>query len=116
MPTTNLPEDFKIDELTEEIVIHRVEGAADPFGEAANVVKSTLSASLKSSRIGTRHFPVAVRHACRGAMAAFLVCRHDPSQGAVALIDGVLELAYAEDLDATLALHGALEGVADLQP
>lgn len=114
MPNTTIPNEFKISRITQEMVINRLRSMGDPCAVAALVVKKSLAACLREFDANDARIADVVREVCRGGMAGLLIAEQSLSRGAVKIIAVVIELAAELRLDTTLAMHGALEGVADL--
>ena len=109
-------DNFKIAQLTKELVASRIKGAKDPEVVAADLVKETLGVALKAPpSSGDPSREAVIEEACRGGITALVLAEADLREGAVLTIAAVAELSTELDLDPTAAMQGALKGIADLQ-
>jgi hypothetical protein len=107
-------EDFKINQLTKELVVSRLKNMADPCAAAAELVKKTLIVALKGIPPGDSRFISIIRDACQGGMTGLLVAGQNLPKGTILLLEGVSEVSTSMGFDPTLAMQCALEGIADL--
>ena len=107
-------EEFKVGQLTKEMVVTRLKALGDPCAAAADVAKKTLVIALKSigPSPGTGAGRV-VGEVCYGAMVGLLLTEQNLPKGATLILEKVAEAASELNLDPTEALTWALRGIAD---
>jgi hypothetical protein len=107
-------EDFKINQLTKELVVIRLKNMGDPCIAAAELVRKTLAVALKGTPPNDANFIRVVREACQGGMTGLLVTAQNMPVGAVRMLEAVGEMAMELGFDPTRAMRGAIEGIADM--
>lgn len=108
-------DDFRIGQLTKEMVAARLKAMADPCAEAAELVRRTVTVALdgyKAGDAGGRE--KVVQEACQGGMTGLLLAEQNLAKGAALILQAVLDLAQEKGLDLTLATFSALKGIADM--
>jgi hypothetical protein len=108
-------DDFKISQLTKELVSARLRGLEDPCAAASDLVRSTLEVALKGLPPGTIAESRVVEDACQGAMTGLLLNDQNLVRGAVVILEKVADLASALNLDQPEMMRSALRGIADMQ-
>lgn len=106
-------EDFKIGQLTKELVVARLRKMTDPGAAAAEVVKKTLAVTLKSTPPAESAQVIA--DGCKGGITGLLLADQDLARGAVLLLQAVSELAGESGLDPQEAMLAALRGFSDMR-
>lgn len=107
-------DDFKISQLTKELVVIRLRNMGDPCAAGAELVKKTLAVALKGMTMEDPQVPTIIRDACEGGMTGLLVAEQSMPRGAVKLLEAVSEVAMELGLDPMATMQSALEGIADL--
>ena len=108
-------EDFKISQLTKEIVLSRLREMEDPCRAAADLVGSTLEVALKGLEPGTVAESRIVEDACQGGMTGLLLNDQSLMRGAVLILETVCDLAARLNLDQPEMMRSALRGIADMR-
>jgi hypothetical protein len=108
-------DDFKISQLTKELVTARLKQMEDPCAAAAALVKDALSVALKGLPPGAVAESRVVEDACQGAMTGLLLNDQPLHRGAVLILERVVDLANALNLDQTELMRSALRGIADMR-
>lgn len=106
-----MEEEFKIGQLTKELVAMRIKKLEDPCGVAADMVKQAIVIALKARPIEAE---TVVSDACCGGLQGLYLSDHDLSRGAVLILQAVGEAADETMLDPTLLMSFALKGFARL--
>lgn len=108
-------DDFRIGQLTKEMVAAKLKAMADPCAEAAALVRRTVTVALEGYKPGDAGGrEKLVEEACQGAMTALLLAEQSLSKGAALILQAVLDIAQEQELDLTLATFAALRGIADM--
>lgn len=108
-------DEFKIGQLTKELVAEKLRRMDDPCAEAARLVRKTLGVALRNAQPGTEiGLGPVIEDACWGGMTALLLAEQSLSKGAVLVIHELSELATELQLDPTETLRSALRGIAGL--
>jgi len=110
----NIMSDFKVGQLTKELVAIRLRNMGDPCSAAAELVKKTLLVALKGVQAKDPQITTIIRDACEGGLTGLLVAEQSLPKGAVKLMEAVSEVAMEMGLDPMEAMQAALEGFADL--
>ena len=108
-------DDFKIGQLTKEIVAAKLRELPDPCVAAVKLSIETLRVALKGLAAGSAGDSAVVEDACRGCMTALLLNDQNLPRGAVMLLEGVVELSAELNLDQVELMRCALRGVADMK-
>ena len=108
-------DDFKINQLTKELVSARLRELPDPCAAAAGLVRETLSVALKTLAPGSVAESRVVEDACQGAMTGLLLNDQNLVRGAVLILEAVVDLAGALNLDQPEMMKDALKGIADMR-
>ena len=108
-------EEFRIGQLTKELVASRRKGSMDPCETAAALVKETLALALKGIPAGGSGQEGVIEDACRGGITGLLLADQDLARGAVLILEAACHLAADLDLDPTALMVSALKGLADLR-
>ena len=114
MEEKNPADDFKIGQLTKELVAIRLKKMADPCAAAASLVKQTLIVAIKGITPGGAGQAKVVEDACRGGITGLLLAEQNMGRGAVLILEAVCELSSEMDLDPTAMMQSALRGIADM--
>jgi hypothetical protein len=107
-------EELRIHQLTKEMVAEELRALGDPCAAAAAVVKKTLTAALQSAPEGTAK-ELIVEDAVKGAMTALLLAEQSLARGGLMVLEAVLDVTAAENLDPTESMRAALRALADLR-
>lgn len=107
-------DDFKIGQLTKEMVVVRLKNMGDPCAAAAEVLKKTLLVALKDTKPGDSGYVRVIREACEGAMMGLLVMEQNLPVGAVRMLEAIGEASAELNLDPAAMMEGGLEGIADM--
>lgn len=105
-------EEFKIGQLTKELVSIQLKKMGDPCAVAAELVRKTLRVALKPGQAQTEDV---IADAVQGGLQGLLLCEGDVPKGGVLVLEAVAELSAELQLDPTEALRGALAGLARLR-
>lgn len=105
-------EDFKVGQLTKELVAIQLKKMGDPCAVAADLVCRTLRLALKPGEAGAGKI---VEDAVQGGMQGLLLSGGDVPRGGVLVLEAVAELAVELQLDPTEVLKSALMGLARLR-
>lgn len=108
-------EEFKIGQLTKELVAIKLKKMADPCATAANLVKQTLSVAMKGLKQGDAGQGELIEDACRGGITGLLLAEQNLGKGAVLILEAVAELSSELNLDPTEMMRSALKGIADMR-
>lgn len=108
-------DEFKIDQLTKELVAAELNRMEDPCATTANLVKQTLAVALNGLQPGGAGPEKIIEDACRGGITGLMLAQHNIGKGAVLILGAVSELAGQYNLDPTQLLRSALRGIADLR-
>lgn len=108
-------DDFKISQLTKELVTARLRELEDPCAAAAELVRGTLLVALKGLPPGAAAESRVVADACQGAMTSLLLNDQSLTRGAVLILQRVSDLASELNLDGPEMLRSALRGIADMR-
>ena len=108
-------DDFKIGQLTKELVAAKLRELPDPCAAAVKLSIETLRVALKGVAAGSTGDSAVVADACRGCMTALLLNDQNLPRGAVLLLEGVVELSAELNLDQMELMRCALRGVADMK-
>ncbi|HXT00199.1 MAG TPA: hypothetical protein VN915_05960 [Elusimicrobiota bacterium] len=107
-------EELRIHQLTKEMVAEELRALGDPCAAAAAVVKKTLTAALQSAPEGTAKEMI-VEDAVKGAMTALLLAEQSLARGGLMVLEVVLDVTAAANLDPTESMRAALRALADLR-
>ncbi|MBI3554204.1 MAG: hypothetical protein HY077_17030 [Elusimicrobia bacterium] len=108
-------DEFKVGQLTKELVAIRLKKMADPCAAAADLVKGTLSAALKAMIPGDPGCAKVITDACQGGITGLLLADQNLPKGAALMLEAVAELAVEFDLDPATAMKAALLGISDVR-
>jgi hypothetical protein len=108
-------EDFKISQLTKELVTARLRSLEDPCAATADLVKRTLSVALKGLEPGAIAESRIIEDACQGGMTGLLLAENPLPKGAVSILEAVVDLAAQLNLDQPEMMKSALRGIADMR-
>lgn len=108
-------DDFKINQLTKELVSARLRELPDPCAAAAGLVSETLTVALKNLPPGSVAESRVVEDACQGAMTGLLLNDQNLVRGSVLILESVVELAGRLNLDQPEMMRSALRGIADMK-
>ncbi|MBI4052103.1 MAG: hypothetical protein HY400_06320 [Elusimicrobia bacterium] len=108
-------DNFKIAQLTKELVTAEIKTAQDPCASAAEIVKKALKVALKNTPSIEPGTGKVITDACQGAMVALLLGEQNLAKGATAILRKIGEMATEMNLDPTETMMMALKGIADLQ-
>lgn len=107
-------QEFKIRQLTKELVSAKLAELGDPCAAAAELVRRTLEVALQGLPPGGAAEGRVVEDACQGGMTGLLLHEKDLPKGAVLILDAVVELAGRFNLDPTELMRAAMRGIADM--
>lgn len=110
-----MQDQFKIGQLTKELVAAELRGGPGSTLRAAQAVRKTLAVALRSLPAGDRAAGLVIAEAVRGALQAFLLADLGVAQGGVAILREMVQLASDLDHDVTEVLTSALQGIASLK-
>lgn len=108
-------EDFKINQLTKELVNARLRTLEDPCAAAAELVRETLEVALKGLKPGAIAESRVVEDASQGAMTGLLLNDGNLPRGAVLILERVCDLASKLNLDQPELMRSAMRGIADMR-
>lgn len=108
-------DDFKIGQLTKEIVAAKLRELPDPCVAAVKLSTDTLRVALKGLEAGSTGDAAVVQDACQGCMTALLLNDQNLPHGAVLLLESVVELAAELNLDQMELMKSALRGISDMK-
>ncbi len=106
-------DDFKIGQLTKELVAMKLKELEDPSAVAAGLVKKTIVVALKAAAPDQAR--AIVVDACYGGMQGLLLAEGDLAAGAVKLLEAVCEAAQDLGLDPGEMMRYGLTGVARIE-
>ena len=112
-----MEDEFKVGQLTKELVAIKLKRMDDPCAAAAELVKQTLGVALRAVAPGApegAHAQV-VTDACQGGMTGLLLAGHELGRGAALMLEAVSELANHFQLDPTMMMEAGLKGIADMR-
>ncbi len=107
-------EDFKIGQLTKELVAIQLKKMVDPCAAAAELVKKTLAVALKGAPLEDPNRSQMIVDACKGGITGLLLADQNLSKGAVLIVEAVAELSIEFNLDPAEAMKAALLGISDV--
>lgn len=108
-------EEFKLGQLTKELVTAKLRAMDDPCEAAAELVLATLTVAFRGIPENSEKRLVAVEDACRGGIIGLLLSEQSVSRGAVALLERIAALASTSRMDPTAAMEASLRGIADVK-
>ena len=108
-------EEFRLEQLTKELVAAKLKAMDDPCEAAAALVAATLRVALKPLPAGSEARESAIRDACRGGMTGLILTEQNVARGAVRILEKIAELSADQQLDPTKALESSLRGIADVK-
>lgn len=108
-------DDFKISQLTKELVTARLRSLEDPCAATADLVKRTLEVAVNGLEPGAVVESRIVEDACQGGMTGLLLNDQNLPKGAVAILEAVVELAGRMNLDQMEMMRSCLRGIADMK-
>jgi hypothetical protein len=108
-------EDFKISQLTKEIISEKLRQLPDACRAAADLYKQTLRVALAGLEAGSAADNRVVGDACQGAMTALLLKDHSLPKGAALILEATVELAAELNLDQVELMRSAVKGIADMR-
>lgn len=107
-------ENFRLGQLTKELVAAKLRAIDDPCAAAAGIVRAAISVALATPMDGPRQAQV-IEEACKGGITGLLLAEQNVAKGSVAILRRVVEIAGEHHIDPTLAMESALRGIADLK-
>lgn len=107
-------DDFKIGQLTKELVAIELKKMVDPCAAAAELVKKTLAVALKSAPTDDSGRLNLIVDACKGGITGLLLAEQSLARGAVLMVEAVAELSTEFNLDPAEAMKAALRGISDV--
>ncbi len=110
-----MEQEFKIRQLTKELVAAKLRELPDPCAAAVKLCADTLRVALKGLEAGSTGDGAVVEDACQGCMTALLLNDQNLPRGAVLLLESVVELAAELNLDQMELMRSALRGVSDMK-
>ena len=108
-------QDFRIRQLTKELVSAKLGERGEPCAIAADLVRRTLEVALQGLALGAVAESRVVEDACQGAMTGLLLHEKDLAKGAVLILDAVVDLAGRLNVDGTEMMRSAMRGIADMR-
>lgn len=108
-------DEFKINQLTKELVTARLRALEDPCAATADLVRRTLEVALKGLEPGTVAESRIVEDACQGGMTGLLLNEQSLTKGSIAILEAVVDLAGKLNLDQPEMMRSAMRGIADMQ-
>lgn len=109
-------DEVRIGQLTKEMVAEELRRLGDPCAAAAAVVRKTLAAAFDGpTALGNAPVERIVEDAVKGAMTALLLADHSLARGSILVLEAVVEVSAERELDPTVAMSAALQGLADLR-
>lgn len=106
---------FKVTQLTKELVAAELRNAPDPCLLAAQLIGKTLAVALKAIPRGDRAAGLAIEEAVRGGLQGVLLAKYDVAKAGVMTVREMAQLARDLDLEATETLMSTLRGIASLK-
>jgi hypothetical protein len=103
--------EFRVGQLTKELVAQKLKSMEDPCGVAAGLVRQTLDVALKSKPADSTDIAA---DTCYGAMQGLMLAGQDFPRASVMILQAVSDHATAVGLDPTEQMMGALKGFAKL--
>jgi hypothetical protein len=103
--------DFRIGQLTKELVAQRLKSMEDPCAVAAELVRQTLDVALKSKRADAAKI---ASDTCYGAMQGLMLANQEFTRATVMILQAVNDNATVLGLDPTAQMMAALRGYARL--
>ena len=107
-------EEFKVDQLTKELVTAKLRAMDDPCEAAAAIVQATLNVAFSAATDPKARVRI-IEDACRGGMTGLLLVEQSTAKGAVMMLHRIVELSARHGLDPMAAMEGALKGFASLR-
>jgi len=107
--------DFRIGQLTKELVAEKLRKMDDPCAAAAALVKQTLEVALGACQSNPEAVHKSIADACKGGITGLLLADHSLERGVVLMLEAVADLASRFGLDPGEAMKSALIGMADLR-
>ena len=108
-------DEFKVGQLTKELVAIQLKKMADPCATAANLVKQTISVAFKGIKPGEAGHVNIVEDACRGGVTGLLLAEQNLAKGSILILEAVSELSSELNMDPTEMMRSALKGIADMR-
>ena len=106
---------FKIDQLTKELVSAKIKQLPDPCVAAASLVKDTLRVAFKGLEAGSVADAGIVEQACQGGMTALLLNDQNLAKGGVLILQAAAEIAEELNLDQMELMKSAMKGLSDMK-
>lgn len=106
---------FKVTQLTKELVAAELRSAPDPCLLAAQLIAKTLAVALKAVPRGDRAAGLAIEEAVRGGLQGVLLAKYDVAKAGLMTVREMARLSRDLDLEATETLMATLRGIASLK-
>ena len=107
-------ENFKIGQLTKEMVVARLKKIEDPCVAAAQLVKKALAVVFKDKSPDDPTVATVIQDACHGGMTALLLAKQNLAKGSVLMLQVVSEVTLEAGLEPMRTMQSALLGIAEL--
>ena len=108
-------EEFKVGQLTKEMVVTRLKALGDPCAAAADVVKKTLIVGLKGASMVSEEHGRLISDVCQGGLVGLLLADQSVPKGAVLILHKTAETASELNLDPTEMMRWALKGMVEIK-
>lgn len=103
--------EFRVGQLTKELVAQKLKSMEDPCAVAAGLVRQTLDVALKARPADASQVAA---DTCYGAMQGLMLAGQDFPKASVMILQAVSDHAASAGLDPTEQMLGALKGFARL--
>lgn len=103
--------DFKIGQLTKELVAQRLKSMENPCAVAADLARQTLDVAFKGQPADASQV---VSDTCYGAMQGLMLAGQDFPKAAVLILQAVSDVSNTHGQDPTAMMFAAMRGFARL--
>lgn len=108
-------DEFRIGQLTKELVAAKLRAMDDPCEAAAELIRATISVALGGIPQNSEARLRTITEACKGGMTGLLLREQNIARGAVLVLERIYEVAADCGMDPTVAMEAALQGIADVK-
>ncbi|MDE2292978.1 MAG: hypothetical protein KGL53_12925 [Elusimicrobia bacterium] len=108
-------DDFKVSQLTKELVAMRLARMEDPCAAAADSIRQTLKVALQALPPGDPERHTVIEDAVRGGMQGLILAEQDVPRGGALVVEAMAELAHDVGMDPSETIKSALAGLAGLK-
>lgn len=108
-------EEYRVGQLTKEMVITRLKALGDPCVAAAEIAKKTMVVGLTGSATVGAHTRQLVKEICHGTMVGLIMADQSLPKGACLLLRVAAEVSSDLSLNPEEMMTYAIEGIVELR-